>query len=587
MASPPLTTRSVHPDRADWRPGGPLARIVPEDTVGAALAGRRERAPDSVVTYVHDRSGVLTRLTAGELWDRACAAADDLQALGVGAGDTVALCADTGPDLVTALFAAMLAGAVPFVVEPPLNEARGAVWGERFRHMAAVASPRALVSGPEISPTVQSVCADLRVPVLEPPYGAAGGSPSTRRPAPVSADAPAYLQFTSGTTGDAKAVVITHRQLYANVAAIAGHVPYRQSDVMVGWLPLHHDMGLVGTVFSTFLHQIPVVLMPPLAFAFRPELWPQAISRFRGTLSPAPNFAFHLCAARAKDEGLAGLDLSSWRVAFNGAEAVSSATLDLWQRRMGPLGFAAEAMQPCYGMAEIGIAVTLSEPERLPRVLHISRSALAGTGTVVAAEPGAPDAQEVTAVGRPLPGYGVRVEDADGNELPERRQGRLIISGPSLTERYLTVDGAGDPSLRPDGLDIGDLGFYADGDLFVTGRVKDLIIIGGRNYLPYSLEAAAAEVPGIRRGGVAAVGVPHPERGTETLLVVAESAAAHDPDRSRAVAADVERVIAARTGLRPDRVHLLPRGKLPKTPSGKLQRVRITALAAAGLLDPV
>ncbi|MGA4837372.1 AMP-binding protein [Streptomyces sp. G45] len=558
---------------------------MPEATVGAALAGRRRRDPDQVVAYVHDRAGDVTRLTVGELWERACKAAGGLKALGVGAGDAVALCADTGADAIAALFGSMLLGAVPFVVEPPLSEARATVWGERFRHMAAVAAPRALITGSDTSAAVERMGADLGVPVLAPPYQTAAPEHAPLSPASVDADAPAYLQFTSGTTGDAKAVVITHRQLYANAVAIARHTPYLRSDLMVGWLPLHHDMGLVGTVFSTFLHEVPVVLMPPLSFAFRPERWPQAISHYRGTLSPAPNFAYHLCASRASDAALAGLDLSSWRVAYNGAEAVRSDTLDLWQRRMGPLGFAPHAMQPCYGMAEVGVAVTLSEPGRPPRVLHISRSALADTDAVVAVERGDPDAMEVTAVGRPLPGYEVRVEGPDGTELPERRQGRLIISGPSLTERYLTANGAGDPSLRADGLDIGDLGFYADGDLFVTGRVKDLIIIGGRNYLPYSLEAAATEVPGIRQGGVAAVGVPHPHKGTESLLVLAESPGAHDPERSRALAAAVERAIAERTGLRPDQVWLLPLGRLPKTPSGKLQRARITALAMAGELD--
>jgi fatty-acyl-CoA synthase len=563
--------------------------MVPRATIGAAMAHRARQEPQAVAAYVHEDDGAPVRLTVEDLWTASATVAGELASAGVTAGDSVALCADTSADLLAALFGGMLLGAVPFIVEPPLTEGRGTMWAERFRHMVRVARPRAAFAGGRSAPVVAKVCADLGLPVLTGPFTGEAGTAAApgvvrRLPHQVSPDAPAYLQFTSGTTGDAKAVVITHRQLFANVAAIGDHVPYLRGDLMVGWLPLHHDMGLVGSLFSTFLHGIPVALMPPLAFAFRPERWPQAISLYRGTLSPAPNFAYHLCASRTTEAVLAELDLSSWRVAFNGAEAVGSQTLRLWQERMGPRGFAPEAMQPCYGMAEVGIAITLSQPGRPPRVLHADRTALAGSGAVVPVAPGHPDAQEITAVGRPLPGYEVLVVDDAGRPLPEYRQGRLVISGPSLTDGYLTADGVADPAPRDGRLDIGDLGFFADGDLFVTGRVKDLIIIAGRNYLPYTMEAAATEVTGVRRGGVAAVGVPHPVKGTESLVVVAESAAAHTPEEAAALAALVEKAVAARTGLRPDRVLVVRRGTLPKTPSGKLQRARIAGLVAAGEL---
>jgi acyl-CoA synthetase (AMP-forming)/AMP-acid ligase II len=336
-------------------------------------------------------------------------------------------------------------------------------------------------------------------------------------------------------------------------------------------------MGVVGGMFSVFLHSIPFALMPPLSFALRPERWPQSVSYFRATLSAGPNFGYHLCATRIPGEALADVDLRSWRIAFNGAEPVRPATLRLWQDRMGPLGFVPEAMQPCYGMAEVGLAMALSQPGIRPRVVHVDRIELAGSGRVVSVPADHPNAQALTAVGRPLPGYQVRVIGAHGTDLPERRHGQLLLSGPSLTGGYLTADGTVPDNPRDGWLSTGDLGFFAEGDLFVTGRTKDLIVIAGRNYLPDDIEEAAGGLNGVRRGALAALSVPNPDTGTESLVIVVESPIAHIPDKAAELVGQIERAITERTGLRPDRVVVIRPGGLPKTSSGKLQRHKIAS----------
>jgi len=578
-----MAVPSVHPDRVDWAPGGPLAELTSRPTLGEALAERCRRAPDSVVAYVQQDDDYWHRVTAAGLWAGAVTAAHAFASAGVGPGDHVALCADTSTELLEALFGCVLLGAAPFVVEPVLTEARTEQWTSRFQHMVVVACPAAVFTAGPAAQITQKAGAELGLPVLVGPLDP--GDTHLNLPHPVSPDATAYLQFSSGTTGDAKAVVMTHRKLLANVAAVGRRVGYLKNDLLVSWLPLHHDMGLVGAVFSTFLHGIPVALMPPLSFAFRPERWPQAVSHFRGTLSPAPNFAYHLSARRISEEALADMDLRSWRAAFNGAEAVNPDTLRLWQERMGPAGFAEETMQPCYGMAEVGIAFSLSRPGTKPRVLYADRTELADSGRVVPVPADHADAQPLTAVGRPLEGYQVRVVDTDGNELPEYHQGELVLSGPSLTDGYLTTGSASD-NPRDGRLHSGDLGFLADGDLFVTGRIKDLLIIAGRNYLPYSLEDAAASLDGVRRGSVAALGISEPDTGTESLVLVAESPAAQEPSSELAtlLARQIETTVAERTGLRPDRVVLVRPGSLPKTSSGKLQRGVVARMLDRGEL---
>jgi fatty-acyl-CoA synthase len=259
--------------------------------------------------------------------------------------------------------------------------------------------------------------------------------------------------------------------------------------------------GLGGATLTPFLHGLPIVLKPPMSFLMRKERWLWAIHHFRATLSLAPNFAYQRCVTRVHEPALAGLDLSSWRLAYNGAELVQEGTLREWQEHMGPRGFRAEAMFPVYGMAEAALAVTMPPPRTLPVVDRVCPDRLGRDGVAVPAAASDPRARDIVSVGRALAGYRVRVAGPDGAGLPDRHQGEVLVAGPSLTPGY-----AGRPELtaqliRDGWLRTGDLG-YVDGDrLFITGREKELIIVGGRNYHPAQIEAAVAGVPRVRPGG--------------------------------------------------------------------------------------
>jgi 1-acyl-sn-glycerol-3-phosphate acyltransferase len=346
----------------------------------------------------------------------------------------------------------------------------------------------------------------------------------------------------------------------------------RPTDVGVSWLPLYHDMGLIGS-WLLCLHQgLPLTLLPPTAFLARPERWLWAIHQRRATLSPAPNFAYELCARRIPDEALEGLELSSWRAAFNGAEPVSPGTLARFAHRFARCGFRPEAMTPAYGLAECSVGLTVSPVGRGARVDRVAREPFQREGRADAADSGDETALEFVSAGRELPGHEVRIVDDAGADLPERVVGRLVFRGPSMTSGYYRQPEATAAITLPGGwLDSGDLAYRADGEIHVCGRRKDLIIKAGRNLVPQEIEETAAAVEGIRRGCVVAFGVENAVLGTEGLVVVAETRVEGDAARERIAAAVTERVTEA-VEVPPDQVILVPPGAVPKTSSGKVRR---------------
>jgi 1-acyl-sn-glycerol-3-phosphate acyltransferase len=391
------------------------------------------------------------------------------------------------------------------------------------------------------------------------------------RPLRVAAGDPALIQYTSGSTGDPKGVLLTHANVLANLRAIYEAIEVGPDDVGVSWLPLYHDMGLIACWLGALYFGIPIVLLPPLAFLARPVRWLRAIHAHGATLSGAPNFAFDLCARRIADEDLAGLDLRSWRVAFNGSESVSPETIERFTRRFAPYGFRREAMCPVYGLAEVSVDLTVSPLGRGPRVEELSREPFERSRAVRPAAPGESAPVRFVSCGRPLPGHDVRVVDPSGRPVAERVEGGIEFRGPSVTPGYFRSPEATD-AVRHDGwMDSGDLGYWSEGELFVTGRRKDLVIQAGRNVSPPEVEEIAAEVAGIRRGCVAAFGVPDPGIGTERLVVVAETRETDAAGRERLRAAVLDRVAAA-LGNPPDRVVVTGPGTVLKTPSGKIRR---------------
>jgi acyl-CoA synthetase (AMP-forming)/AMP-acid ligase II len=569
----------VHPDRVDWRPGTTPATLTTAGNLAGALVDRARREPFAVAYYLPEEAPGDDRLTVGDLYWRANVAGATLAGAGVGAGERICVCLDTSAALLATLFGAALIGAVPTLVEPPLTAGRKKLWLERVQHIVSVARPAALVCDPMLRDAAEEVFAGTGLTVVCPPYDGGGYVPN-----PVvdtDPEAMTLIQFSSGTTSAAKGVVLSHRGLLAAADSIGRGGPFHREDVMLSWLPLHHDMGMVGGTLTPFLLDMTAVLVPPLSFAMQPDRWLRLIHRYRATISPAPNFAYRLIASRSSTMDLDGLDLTSWRSAYNGAEVVDAPTLRSFITAMVPYGFRPESLRPCYGMAELGLAATFSPEGTLPRIEKLSRGEMLEHGRAVRAD-SEWDAHEYVSSGVPVPGVKVRVVDVDGLDLPDGSAGRILVSSDSMMTGYFGLPNRTAEDLREGWLHTGDLGFLLDGELFVTGREKDLIIIAGRNYQPQPFEIAASTVPGVRAGGVAAVGRQDHVRGTEQLVLVVETKLFGDTAAAVDLRAAVERAVADLAGVRPHEVIVVQPGTVPKTPSGKMQRPLLAKMLAMG-----
>lgn len=392
-------------------------------------------------------------------------------------------------------------------------------------------------------------------------------------------DGPALLQYTSGSTALPRGVMLSHAQLLANCQEIGRGFGIHPGSSGGLWLPPYHDMGLIGGILTPLAADIPVTLMSPVSFLRRPLAWLRMVSRYGATITGAPNFAYDLCVRRATDADVAGLDLSGVELAFTGAEPVRAETMERFARRFGPSGFRAGSFYPCYGLAEATLFVTGGKPGDGWRTAEVSRDALESRGTAVPAGP-AQSVRSLVGCGRPGPGARLLIADPKTREpLPDGTVGEIWVDSPGVAGGYwrrpkesaetfgaMTATGDG-PYLRT-----GDLGFRQDGELFVTGRLKDLIIVNGRNLDPVDVERVCeASVEGIRRNCGAAFAVEGEGGGTERLVVVFE-ADTGDAERHGKVVDDIRRAVTKEFSLPPHAVVLIAPRTIPKTSSGKVQR---------------
>jgi 1-acyl-sn-glycerol-3-phosphate acyltransferase len=578
-AEPP-GVEAVLPPRSpvgEARPAPAGARSLVE-----ALDWHAQASPERVHIFLRDEDGKEQPITYGSLWQRAQGVAASLRERSIGRGDTVAIMLRTEETFFHAFFGALLAGAVPVPIYPPFRRDLIEDYARRQVGILRNAAARTIITFPEamrvatlLRSRVPSLSHVVAAPDLLRPAGSFAGEGG-------GAGDPALIQYTSGSTGEPKGVLLSHGNLLANIRAIGEAIRVRPDDVAVSWLPLYHDMGLIGSWLGALYFGIPIAILSPLAFLARPARWLQAIHAHRATVSAAPNFAFDLCARRLTDKEVGGLDLSSWRLALNGSEPVSPATIDRFTRRFGPRGFKASAMCPVYGLAEASVALTIPPP-RAPRVDTIARTAFQEAGRAVPASPDEQAPLSFVSCGPPLPRHEVRVLDRAGHALDERVEGRIEFRGPSVTEGYWR-NPAATRAARHDGwMDSGDLGYWADGELYVTGRQKDLIIKAGRNLYPQEVEDIVGAVPGIRKGCVAAFGVHDPSVGTERLVVVAETRTRPGPEREQLRAAVLDRVVAA-LGIPADVVVIADPHAVLKTSSGKVRRSATRAVYLAGAL---
>lgn len=550
------------------------------------LDWHERRNPDRVAIQIYGNDEqIATTFTYASLSQGARAVAAGLQARGLQPRQTVALMLPTGADYFLGFFGILLAGGVPVPIYPPVRPSQIEEHLRRHARLLNNAQTVTLITVPEatlVARLLQAQVEDLRhvVTVAELQAPATPWNAVAVRAADL-----AFLQYTSGSTGDPKGVMLTHANLLANLRAMGRHLAARSDDVFVSWLPLYHDMGLIGACLGSLYHAFPLVVMSPLSFLARPARWLRAIHRHRGTLSAAPNFAYELCWRGIQDHELEGLDLSSWRMAGNGAEPVSPTTVAQFIARFARYGFRPEAMAPVYGLAECSVGLALQPPGRAPVIDRVRRDRFMATGRADPADPADPAALLFPSCGQPIPGHQLRIVDEQGRELPERREGRLEFRGPSATAGYYRNPEA-TRKLFPHGddwLDSGDRAYLAGGDVYLTGRVKDLIIRGGRNIYPYELEQVVGEIEGIRKGCVAAFASADPATGSERLVVVAETRAT----RPEALASLRQRIQSAGVdllGLPPDDVVLAPPHAVLKTSSGKIRRAAMRELYERGAI---
>jgi acyl-CoA synthetase (AMP-forming)/AMP-acid ligase II len=541
------------------------------------LAGAAAQSRDGL-TFVDAREQEQV-LSWGEVYGRARQVAAALMARGVGPGERVAIMLPTCPGFVDAFFGAALAGAVPVPLYPPVRLGRMDEFHRATARMLQAVQARIVVTDTRIR-----LLLGKAVEAARPPLGTVLAEElldSAERPAEraVAPEALAMIQFSSGSTVDPKPVALTHGNLAWHSAMLKSRLPmeHLERPLGVSWLPLYHDMGLIGCLVFAAYHPGPLVLLPPEAFLARPGLWLRALSRHGGTISTAPNFAYALCLKRVSDAELEGVDLSRWVYALNGAEPVSASVLRRFAERFSRYGFDPASLMPVYGLSEASLGVTFS-PRRSPaRALGVDSVVLATEGRAREGQ-----GRTLVSVGPPVPGVEVEVRDELGHEVADRQVGRVWVKGPSVMAGYHGNAEATAKALQGGWLDTGDLGFVDGGELFLCGRAKDLVIIRGANHSPQEFEDCLEGLEGLRAGCAVALGfVPQGEE-SEALLVLAEVVGEPSAKLEEAVVT----AILERTGIRPHTVRLLEPGTLPRTSSGKMRRAEALRRFLSGELEP-
>ncbi len=584
-----------------------------EPTVVARLYGRARRTPERLAyTWLADGETEAETLTWGALRARAQGVARGLAAAGVGSGDRALLLFPPGLDFLVGFFGCLLARVVAVPAYPPRSLRRPEREGERLAGVAKDAAPRAVLTTAEIAAAGPSLAAG--VPALaglpwlsfsgEPvaPWRAGAFDPvsidpASIDPASIDSNATAFIQYTSGSTSEPKGVIVSHANLAANLSMIQEAFGQDERSIVVGWLPLYHDMGLIGNVLQPLWSGGRCILMSPVSFLQRPARWLEAIDRYRATTGGGPDFAYALAARKVTAEKAGRLDLSSWKVAFSGAEPVRAETLSAFAERFASSGFAREAFYPCYGLAEATLFVSGPRRGRAPKVAAFAAADLEAHEARPADEGESTIARRLVSCGHSWAGQRLAIVEAETGRLCiDGTIGEIWVAGPSIAAGYRNrpeanaatfgarLVGQPEPYLRT-----GDLGFLHEGELFVTGRLKDLVILRGRNHYPQDLERTAeAAHPDMVAGSSAAFSVEGGEGAEreERLVLVAE-VSRHARSAPEEIVEAIRTAIAGRHEVQVADVRLLAPGALPKTTSGKVRRGAARAAYLAGALAEI
>lgn len=570
---------NVMPEPLDQQGGGTPDNAA---TLIDVLMWHAERHPTRM--HVHFAEGDIDgiELSYGALYNAAKEVASGLQQDGLRVGETAALMFPTHPDLLSAFFGVLLAGGVPVPLYPP---SRPSEFGEYWRRQTGIlrnCGARYMLVGDAIFAhrhAIGALAGTLERVLTVASLRKAG---TAFELVLLHSKDLAMLQYTSGSTADPKGVMLSHANLLANIRIMGRRIGASAKDIFVSWLPLYHDMGLIGAWLGSLYFGIPLVLIPPQAFLLHPECWLRSIQRFRATLSAAPNFAYELCLHRIDEETRQQLDLHSLRLCFCGAEPVFPDTMERFIARFSASGLSSQCVLPVYGLAENTLGLSFPPVGRLMRVLRIQRDRFLHDGVVTLTDKPQEAALRFVSCGPPLPEHAVRIVDSFDHEQGEGRQGSIQFQGPSATAGYFHHPDLSRQLRHGDWLDTGDLGFVWEGELYLTGRSKDVIIRAGQHIHPQNIEQTVGDIAGIRRGRIAAFGTE--SQGTQRLIVVAETRITDTLGRD-ALRTAVNQAVQDCTGQPADDVVLAAPGTLLKTSSGKLRRAACRAAYEGGHLD--
>ncbi len=565
-------------------------------SIPAALAHHALKRPSRGVHF-YDRAGVKSFATWASVLDVAHRMALSMRARGLRPGDKVVMALPNGFDFIHVFLGARTAGVLPIPVMAPRANENVTRALASLGELAARREARALITmSADDSPLLAMAEALGQLDLITSPERL---TDPTGDPTPLSAlladlshDSLAYIQCTSGSTGAPKGVPLTHGNILTNLSDVGRHLQVNKDDVGVSWLPMMHDMGLVGVLLFALCWGVPLVLLDPERFLKAPHEWLWCIHNHGATLSPASDFGYHYCARRARASDLEGLDLSSWRVAMSGSETVDGAHLQAFERRFQPFGLRERVFVPVYGLAEATVAVTFGALDRAVHIDHVSRSTLETSGVALPSEPGA-DTLALIGLGKALPNVEILLTNQEGERVADRTVGEVHVRGRSAMSGYLGEA----PLEEGQWIPTGDLGYTVDGELFVLGRRSEVVNLGQRVVYPHTVETLALRIDGVRaaavfgvhrsiaarsrheairavarEGGASNATAEHEEaslHGRECLIVAVEAGEGVDRD---SLAEVIERTLQTHLGLTPHDVRVLSPRSIPKTSSGKIRR---------------
>ncbi len=555
-----------------------------DQTIAWNLARSYQEAPDQTAINLLFSKQPDQQVTYRALIEGAAGFARALDDQGVLPGEVVVLILNHGTDLIEAFFGAILQGAIPSIMPFLTEKLSPEHYRASLKSLIEITSPAAVITFEDFLGEVQQVCLEsdsVRTVLLgeavkpqsQPDLGKMPGIQQ-------SAQEIALLQHSSGTTGLQKGVALAHQAIFNQIDHYRQALHVHPKDVVVSWLPLYHDMGLIAGFILPILNRIPLVLMSPFDWVRAPYKLMQAVSSYHGTLSWLPNFAYNFCAQKIRDRDLESVDLSSWRAVINCSEPMHWSSHSMFQERFQPYGLNPAALATCYAMAENVFAVSQSSLDSAPTLDSIRQEALLERQEAEPADPDGSDAVHLLSAGKPLANTSLRILDQNGQILPERKIGEIAIQSDCMLTGYYNRPDLTEKAFSNGWYLTGDLGYLADGELYVTGRKKDLIIVGGKNIYPQDLERLAGQVAGVHPGRVVAFGIFNQRTGTEDVAIVAEidhQDTALDAgtwqNQTSQIAVDIRQAINRGSDVVVRYVQVVERNWLLKTSSGKIARL--------------